>query len=157
VSIPDRAADEMSLGAGGFIEQVIHRDEWSYDCWDRDKTILFNLQLLDATCFKHIVGIDPPDTPITAVTYAEHGYPFYKLYEQPSGIFRDFHLKSVGALDKKLGSNFTDHQEEQNLAFPSEDITEYRCSAVTLNTVDTKTEFIPIQELEIRFKKGSQE
>jgi hypothetical protein len=157
VSVPDRAADEMSLGAGGFIKQVIHRDEWSYDYWDRDKTILFNLQLLDATFFKHILGIDPPETPITAITYAEHGYPFYKLYEQPSGIFRDFHLKSVGALDKEFGSNFTDHQEEQSLAFPSEDITECRYSAVIPNTVDTKTEFVPIRKLEMRFKKESRE
>lgn len=144
---------EFALGAGGFIEQVIHSNS-RYKSWDAEKTILFNLQLFDATSFKSILGIDPPDTPITATTYAEYGYPFFKLYEQPSGIYGDFNLGSIGTLDKKTGIYSSIHEAEKDVTFPSADIGRNGTSAVKLNTVDAKTEFDPLQALAIRLKNS---
>ena len=99
----DTHSKQLTLGAGGTIKQVINTEDGNAKSWDADKTILFNLQLLDATFFKQILGIDPPETPVKAATYAKHGYPFFKFYEQPSGIYGDFELKSMDDFDRKIG------------------------------------------------------
>jgi hypothetical protein len=80
---------EIAVGGGGFINQVIHSDKCNPKSWDADKRNLLPLRLFDATSFIDIFGIDPPETSITAQTYAEHGYPFFKLHEQLSGIYGD--------------------------------------------------------------------
>lgn len=143
---------EVTLGAGGLIEQVIHSDS-NPNYWDAEKTILFNLQLFDASCFKYILGIDPPQTPIIASAYAKNGYPFFHLDEQPSGIYGELNLDSIGTLDKRDGIYFSIHEEEKDLTFPSVDILRRGTNAVTLNTVDEKTKFVPFQELSCRLKK----
>lgn len=150
INARSEAMREMSLGAGGFINQVIEADTYPADSWDTDKSILLNLQLLDATCFKHTLGIDPPATPITAETYAKHGYPFYKLYEQPSGVFGDFDLKSMAALDEIEGQNAELHKVEKSLAFSSVSagwkiLQGKKFTEVKLNTVDEKSVFFPIR------------
>lgn len=109
----------MSIGAGGTINQVILADPYSPYSWDTEKTILFNVQLLDANCFKAVLGIDPPQTPITAATYAELGLPFYALYEGASGVYgKTDLLKTVGDLDHEVGINNTLHKAESGLEFP---------------------------------------
>jgi hypothetical protein len=146
---------QLTLAAGGTINQVINTDEGNPKSWDADKTILFNLQLLDATLFKQILGIDPPETPVTATTYAQHGYPFFKLYEQPSGVYGDFGLKSMGNFDKEIDINSSIHEEEENLVFASVGLVRNGTSVVRLNTVDKKTEFVPVEELAIRLQKST--
>jgi hypothetical protein len=141
---------EIVLGAGGFINQVIHSDKYDSKSWDADNRILLPVRLFDATSFEPIFGIDPPSTPITAQTYAEHGYLFFKLHEQPSGIYGDLNLKSVGALDKKAGIHATVHEDEKSLSFPCVDIAGNGTSAVKLNEVGDKPEFIPFEKPAIR-------
>ena len=80
----------MAIAPGGFINQTIIKDPVPMEDWDQNNTILFNLQLLNASCFQQLLGIKPPSTPITPALYKAHGYPFYKLYEEPSGISGDF-------------------------------------------------------------------
>lgn len=109
----------MTVGAGGAIKQVVVRDNLDPYNWDVNEAIMFNVQLIDATSFKHTLGIDAPKTPITAATYAEHGYPFFKLYKQASGIYGEFDLKSVGLLDKKASKNIATHKTETALKFPT--------------------------------------
>jgi hypothetical protein len=45
--------------------------------------------------------MEPPESPITARTYAQHGLPYYVIYnEKPSGIKGDFSgVKSVAEKD----------------------------------------------------------
>lgn len=137
------ALNDMSLATGGIIREVVNPDKNEPDSWDKDKTILFNVQLLDASNFRHTLDIDPPETPVTAATYARYGYPFFKLYEQPRGVFGQSNLKSVGALDKELGVESAIHQEESHLVFPELKIT--RRARVRLNTVVKMTELIPVR------------
>jgi len=142
------ASKEMSVGAGGTIKQVIHADTNKPELWDQEKMILFNLQLLDATCFKQTFSIEPPKTPISAKVYAKHGYPFFKLYEQPSGIFGQFDLKTVGDLDKQNGEKIVAHRDEHDLQFPTVSIGWNRLrgvpiTEVTLNMKDNKKVFVP--------------
>lgn len=90
---------EMSIAAGGKIKQVIHEDDKGED-WLPKRTIVFNVQVLNSAVHKAVTGSDPPTNPVTAQTYAKSGFPFFKMYEEPSGISRDFSLvKSVGEID----------------------------------------------------------
>jgi hypothetical protein len=63
-------ATQMGIAAGGGIKQVIRRDFHPADIWDKDKVIIFNIQILNASAFYKITTLPPPSTPINANTYA---------------------------------------------------------------------------------------
>jgi hypothetical protein len=92
---------EMGVGAGGIIKQYICKDDNDPNIWESDSGTIFNIQILNSAVFKSVTGEDPPETPITAKTYAEHGLPYYAIYdEKPSGIKGDFSgVKSVAEKD----------------------------------------------------------
>ncbi len=137
---------ELAVSPGGLIKQTIIRDPIETENWDTEKAILFNLQLLNATSFEQLLGIKAPATPITASLYKSYGYPFFKLYEEPSGIKGNFKgIKSVGQLDKKRGIK-RPHDEEENLRFASVPI-------IQLSNVDKRAPFRPVAELEAELKK----
>lgn len=95
-------ARETAIGAGGKITQVVEQDKLGEGAWDVKNTAIFNLTILNSEDFKLVTGQAPPDTPITAKTYASHGLPWYEIYDdQPSGIYGNFSdVKSVNQLDK---------------------------------------------------------
>ncbi|KAL2072051.1 hypothetical protein VTL71DRAFT_11394 [Oculimacula yallundae] len=129
---------EMAIAPGGSIDQTIVRDPVSAEKWDRENTILLNLQLFNASTFEAILGLRAPETPITPDLYKEYGLPFFKLYEEPSGISGSFDgVKSVAQIDKMLG-------KENN----AEDDDTMRFREVDLNTVDDKQPFLPVSEME---------
>lgn len=92
---------ELGIAIGGLIKQTIHEDRYSPESWDSDSGTIFNVQVLNSAVFKSITGVDSPETPITAKTYAKHGFPYYDIYnEAPSGIKGDFSgVKSVAEKD----------------------------------------------------------
>jgi ubiquitin len=93
--------DEMGLGVGGVIKQVIHEDCYGPETWDSDSGVIFNVQALNSAVFKSVTGEDSPETPIKAKTYAQYGFPYYSIYnEKPSGIKGNFSgVKSVAEKD----------------------------------------------------------
>ncbi|TVY18395.1 Ubiquitin [Lachnellula arida] len=109
---------EMTVAAGGTIKQVIVQDRYYDSSWEAGKMVMFNLQLFNPTTFESL-GIPVPPTPVTASTYAKHGYPFFNLEEEPSGIAGDFKLDTVGELDKAAKQNQTLHKAEEGLTFPN--------------------------------------
>jgi ubiquitin len=94
-------APEMGIGAGGSIRQTTVKDPYEPHVWDPDGATIFNIQILNYAVFESVTGMEPPESPITARTYAEHGFPHYEIYnEQPSGIKGDFSgVKSVAEKD----------------------------------------------------------
>ncbi|KAE9369833.1 hypothetical protein N431DRAFT_560557 [Stipitochalara longipes BDJ] len=129
---------EMAVAPGGFINQTIVRDPVPAEDWDVKNVVMFNLQLLNAAAFEHLIGIKAPPTPISPALYQQYGYPFFKLYEEKSGINGSFlGLQSVAQLDRKEGLT-TNPDEEADLDFP----------LVELNSIDKKTEFIPVSVME---------
>ncbi|TVY45483.1 Ubiquitin-60S ribosomal protein L40 [Lachnellula occidentalis] len=110
-------AIEMAVAAGGSIKQVIVQDRYYDSSWEASKMVMFNLQLFNAATFESL-GIPVPPTPITANTYAQHGYPFFNLEEESSGIAGDFKLDTVGQLDKTADKNQVWHKAEEGLNFP---------------------------------------
>ncbi|KAF2826216.1 integral membrane protein [Ophiobolus disseminans] len=93
---------EMTVAAGGKIHQVIHSDDNGQD-WLSDRTTVFNVQILNSAVYKAVTGSAPPIQPVSAQTYKEAGLPFFKMYEEPSGISGDFSLvKSVCQIDDNM-------------------------------------------------------
>lgn len=92
---------EMTVAAGGLINQSIIRDMSPIGTWDADRTVLFNVQIVNASLFPLITDLPAPTTPITAQSYADVDLPYFKIYdEQPSGISGDFaDVKSVAQID----------------------------------------------------------
>jgi hypothetical protein len=107
----------MSRGAGGFITQSILRDPHPSAAWDNENTAMFNIQLLNASLFHRVTGMQPPPSPVSAETYAAAGLPFFELpYEVPSGIEGNFDdIKTVSQLDLQKGLKGLDKE----LKFPT--------------------------------------
>src|SRR6202043_271287 len=77
----------MSLAAGGLIKQSINTDNYPPSIWDRDNSVLLNVQLLNSESFQAVTGFEPPASPIDAKTYAAYGMPFYDIWnEELSGV-----------------------------------------------------------------------
>jgi ubiquitin len=92
---------EMGIAAGGLIKQTIVKDNNDPTIWETENGTIFNVQILNSTAFEAVTGKAPPTTPVTAKTYAEHGYPYYDIYdEKPSGVKGDFSgVQSVAEKD----------------------------------------------------------
>ena len=110
---------------------------------------MFNIKLLDAALLGKI-GLPVSPTPITAATYSEHGYPFFKMYEDPSGIAGTFAINSVGELHEEGGINEDIHEVENALKFRETAIAGGRwgnakSAPVSLDTRGPIGTFLPIR------------
>ncbi|TGO50746.1 hypothetical protein BCON_0177g00230 [Botryotinia convoluta] len=124
---------ELTLAPGGSIHQAIRKDYYYKDRYDEKNAVMFNVQFLAPKTFHLVTGTPPPQTPVSAETYARHGYPFFEIYNEPRAITGTFGelLKSVGDIDKEKNVNLEVHQRENGLHFRS----------VKLNTVDKMSQF----------------
>ncbi|KAF7876494.1 hypothetical protein EAF04_001584 [Stromatinia cepivora] len=126
---------ELTLAPGGSIHQAIRKDHFGKHRYDEKHAVMFNMQLLGPKTFQLVTGLPPPQTPVSAETYAEYGYPFFEMYNEPralTGTFGEL-LKSVGDIDKEKNVNLEVHQREKGLHFRT----------VKLNTVDEISDFYP--------------
>ncbi|TEY43154.1 hypothetical protein BOTCAL_0377g00030 [Botryotinia calthae] len=124
---------ELTLAPGGSIHQAIRKYIFDKDRYDEKNAIMFNVQFLAPKTFQLVTGTPPPPTPVSADTYAEYGYPFFEIYNEPKAITGTFGelLKSVGDIDKEKNVNLEVHQREKDLHFRS----------VKLNEVDEISHF----------------
>lgn len=90
----------MSIALGGSIKQMIKPDNYASKKWSSDRTMRFNVQLLNSDVFFRVTGKQPPPTPVNAKAYAAMGLPFYELQEESSDVHGNFKgVKSVGRID----------------------------------------------------------
>ena len=130
----------MAVAAGGLIKQTIVRDYTAADGWADIPPLAFNVQIVNSAVFKAITGKSAPPTPVSPAVYAEAGLPFFKLYEEPSGIQGDFSaVKSVAQLKKEKG-----------IVDEAEKIQEY--PLIMLNS-DSTQRFRPVANLERELRK----
>lgn len=92
---------EIGLAAGGLVHQTIVKDSNDPYIWEPDSGTILNVQILNSLHFREVTGMEPPASPITASTYAQHGFPYYQIYDEKlSGIKGNFEaVKSVNELD----------------------------------------------------------
>ncbi|KAG5664964.1 hypothetical protein KAF25_008698 [Fusarium avenaceum] len=90
---------ELSIAAGRCITQSIV----AFSHREYRKTVIatFNVQILNSASFEKVTGKKPQGSPVTAQTYAECGYPFFSIYEEPTSISGNFsNLQSVAEIDQ---------------------------------------------------------
>ncbi|KAI0486894.1 hypothetical protein F4859DRAFT_527057 [Xylaria cf. heliscus] len=126
---------EMSMAAGGLINQNIRRDKNPPSSWDKDAAILFHVHILDTATFAAVTGKPAPATPISARTYAEHGSYFFEIWgEEPTGIKGDFaKVKSIAALEEERA-------EEEGIPYQAEEFVPQRISVIG----GYKSTFVPV-------------
>jgi hypothetical protein len=114
------AAAEMGLSAGGQMEQSIYPDPYGPDTWDHARTGRVYVHIVNSMLYEQITGRKAPSTPITARTYAEHGYPWFDLYDEhlgdvdPSEVLAG--VKSVNEIDAEKG--FEPQQDDDPVHVP---------------------------------------
>lgn len=96
---------EMGLAAGGKMKQSIYADPHGLEVWDQEKGVKLFVHIVNSQMWKQITGEEAPSTPVTAQSYAQHGYPWFDLYDenvpavQGSGTLAN--VKPVSQMDKK--------------------------------------------------------
>jgi len=113
-------AAEMGIAAGGRMEQSIYPDPHGPDAWDNANTGRVYVHIVNSMLYEEITGEQPPATPVTARTYAEHGYPWFDLYDEqlgdvdPSDALAG--VKSIKELDAAKG--FRPQQDDEPVHVP---------------------------------------
>jgi hypothetical protein len=75
-------APGMGLGAGGAIRQKLYPDPYGVDTWDPEHTAEVRIRLLNSELWTELTGQPVPPTPVSAEAYAEHGLPWFELYDE---------------------------------------------------------------------------
>lgn len=102
--LPGRA---MGLGAGGAISQNICLDPHGIETWDETNFGRVFVHIVNSMMWREITGEEPPPTPVTAHSYTQAGYPWFKLYDEDLGdvassqILSD--VKSIAQMDAEHG------------------------------------------------------
>jgi len=112
----------MGLSAGGKMKQKIYPDSYGIDTWDPQSFGRLYVHIVNSMMYREITGSEPPPTPVTAREYAEHGLPWFDLYDQEKAAIEESDVlsgvKSTGEMDKELG--FQHQQDDAAVDVPAE-------------------------------------
>jgi hypothetical protein len=81
-AVDRRQRAEMGLGAGGRMKQKLYEDPFGLDVWDTDTFGRCFIHIVNSHRWREITGEPAPSSPITEETYAEHGYPWFGVYDE---------------------------------------------------------------------------
>ena len=139
----------MGIAAGGLIKQTIIKDTHDPTIWEPSCGTIFNVQILNSASFRQVTGMDAPTTPVTAATYAQHGYPYYDLWdEKSSGIAGNFDgVKSVNEKDLEGAPTL---QKAQAVA---ETIKSTNNAVISLDADGQRIGFRPVPQMEEEVRK----
>ena len=98
---------EMGLAAGGRMRQKIYPDRHGIETWDERRFGRVYVHIVNSQMWREITGEPPPETPVSARSYAESGLPWFDLYDEQKGDIaasdRLATVKSVKELDADKG------------------------------------------------------
>jgi hypothetical protein len=124
---------EMGIAAGGRMEQSIYPDPHGPDTWDNSQTGRVYVHIVNSMLYEQITGRKAPDTPVTARTYAEHGYPWFDLYDEHLGDVDPSEalagVKSVKEMDAEKG--FKPQQDDDPVDVPDHVVRKLHVSTPT--------------------------
>ncbi len=99
----------MGLGAGGTMIQKIYPDRYGIDAWDQSRFGSLTVHIVNSEEYRALTGRNPPPTPISAREYAEHGLPWFALYDEAAGdLPTDDRLASVRSVSDLAGTGVAD-------------------------------------------------
>jgi hypothetical protein len=101
---PSGALSSVGMGVvpGGQIDQKILQDPYGLDTWDRHRHGTLIVHLLNTEQYLAVTGRRPPPPPIDARTYTEHGFPWFRLYEEAPDVAPSDTLSTLRSL-RELG------------------------------------------------------
>lgn len=101
------AGAEMGLAAGGRMRQEIYPDAYGIETWDETQAGRLYVHIVNSMVYREITGEEPPETPISARTYTEHGLPWFELFGEGKGDVKAAEtlagVKSVKEMDEEKG------------------------------------------------------
>lgn len=105
---------EMGLAQGGEMAQKIYPDPHGVDTWLVSPGQRLFVHIVNSELYEQITGEKPPRSPITAQTYAEYGYPWFRLWDREMGDVPASPtlagVKTVGQKDQQHG--FSGQQDD---------------------------------------------
>ncbi|WP_052639839.1 hypothetical protein [Zavarzinella formosa] len=120
----EKAGREMGLAAGGAITQKIYPDPHGVDTWDETNFGRVFVHIVNSMMWREITGEEPPPTPVTAQSYTQAGYPWFKLYDESSGDVAPSPtlsgVKSVAQMDAQHG--FVGVDDDSTVEVPDKQI-----------------------------------
>jgi hypothetical protein len=118
---------EMGLGAGGKMRQKIYPDPHGIDTWDPDNFGRIYVHIVNSMMYREITGENPPPTPVTARTYAQHKLPWFDLYDESmDSIAAPEALQNVQSIKEKDAEHgFTPQQDDEPVDVPEDQIVKY--------------------------------
>jgi hypothetical protein len=118
------ASAEMGLAAGGRMDQKIYADPYGRETWKTRPEARLYVHIVNSQLYQEITGQRPPDTPISAQTYTQYGYPWFALYDEsrPDIPVSDTlaGVKTVAQMDAANGSN--PQQDDTTVPVPDEQV-----------------------------------
>jgi hypothetical protein len=112
----DNGEAVMGLAAGGKMKQKLYPDRHGIDTWNQTKPPSIFVHICNSVLFEKITGIKAPESPISAATYTQYGYPWFDLYDEHKGDLKAskklVDVKSVNEIDHNPdeGFNVNDNQ-----------------------------------------------
>lgn len=95
------AAPDMSLAAGGRMEQKIYPDPHGIDTWDLAQITEVRVRIVNSEQFARITGEAAPTTPVSVETYMQYRLPWFALYDEHKGdVAAPSALRDVRSLDE---------------------------------------------------------
>lgn len=111
---------EMGIAAGGRLTQKIYPDAYGIDTWNEENSGRVYVHIVNSLMYRQITGEEPPATPVTAREYADHGLPWFALYDEGKGDIEASPelagIKSVEGMDETHG--FKDLQDDGSVETP---------------------------------------
>jgi hypothetical protein len=64
------------------MKQKIYPDRHGIETWDPGKSGRIFVHIVNSEMWRDITGEPPPPSPVSARTYAQHGLPWFALYDE---------------------------------------------------------------------------
>ncbi|WP_454019564.1 hypothetical protein [Azospirillum sp. Marseille-Q6669] len=92
----------MAVGAGGWIRQRVYQDRYGLHCWEPEPASRLSVHLVAAEHYAALTGEVALPMPVSAKTYADHGLPWFDLYDEGrEGVAGSEQLASVEGVRKR--------------------------------------------------------
>jgi hypothetical protein len=121
---PAKAGRAMGLGAGGKLVQKVYPDPYGTEAWDQGNFGRVFVHIVNSMMWREITGEVAPATPVTARSYTEAGYPWFKLYDEGEGdlaapqVLSD--VKSISQMDTAHG--FVGVEDDTSVEVPGSQV-----------------------------------
>ena len=111
------AGTEMGLAAGGRMRQQIYPDRHGVESWDEQRFGRVYVHIVNSQMWREITGEPPPETPVSARSYADSRLPWFDLYDEDKGDVAPADaltkVRSVKELDAEHG--FAAQQDDESV------------------------------------------